>query len=371
MKKNLLHLALAIAAVSCGGPTPQQGTKSSKPTQYPTMVLGASSAEIHTDFAAELQSAQVVEIRPRVSGYIDKIAVQEGAHVRRGQVLFQINQDDLQEQVNTANAQVDAAKAQVDKAVLEVEKLTPLVEKGIISPFELENAKSNLAAAKAQLNASKSQARNAQISVGYASITSPVDGVVGRIVVRSGTLVSPSTPDALTAVSSDGPISAYFSLDENSVLAMTHHTKSSGMNLRQLVEKLPEATLVLSNGDIYAEKGKVELASGILDINTGSMQLKAIFPNPEGILRTGASAKVRINAPFEDVVLVPQSATFELQDKKMVYLVDSSGKVTSQALNVYGTTGTDYVIQSGVIKGDRIVTEGLDFIHEGDVIAVK
>lgn len=371
MMKKVIYIVLALTVVSCGGPAPESQTGAKQAVEYPTVLIDTASAEIYTDFAAELQSAQVVEIRPRVSGYIDNIAVQEGAHVHRGQMLFQINQDDLQEQLNTANAQVDASKAQVDKAHLEVEKLTPLVDKGIISPFELQNAQSNLTAAKAQLNASKSQARNAQISLSYASITSPVDGVVGRIVVRSGTLVSPSTPDALTAVSSDGPISAYFSLDENSILAMTQNTKNTGISLRQMVDMLPEATLVLSNGEIYPQRGKLELASGILDMTTGSMQLKAIFPNPDGILRTGASAKVRINAPFQGVIIVPQSATFELQGKKMVYCVDSTGAVASQAITVFGTSGNDYVLHSGLQRGDRIVTEGFDFITEGEVIAIK
>lgn len=365
MRKIFLIIAACSLAASCGD-APQQKREAAS---YPVAVLDTASAVIFSDFATEIQSGTVVEIRPRISGYIEKILVTEGSHVSRGQAIFQINQADILEQYNVTVANVDAAKAKVDNASLEVRKLTPLVEKNIISVYELQNAKSNLVAAEANLTASISQMNNAKISLGYATITSPVNGVVGRIIVREGTLVSPTTQEALTTVSGDGDVSAYFSIDENSILDIADAYE--GENLRDKVAKLPEVSLILSNGTKYSRLGKLELASGIVDMTTGSYQLKGVFPNPDGHLRTGSSGTVRMSESLSGVVLVPQKSTFEVQDKKMVYTIDQDGKITSKVIKVEGSSGENYVVSSGVSKGDRIVLEGIDFIKEGEVIQAK
>ncbi len=369
MKKILLMLiGISLLSVSCG--TSSAPATKETPT-YAAIVVDTTTALIYTDFAAELQSEQVVEIRPRVSGYLDRIAVREGARVKKGQVLFVINQDDLQEEYNAATAEVDAAEATVANAKLEVEKLTPLVEKGIISEFELKNAVSSLAAAEAQYRAANSVARNAKISLGYATITSPVSGYVGRIVVRSGTLVSQSSADPLTTVSSLGPVSAYFSISENLLLDILAVSKNNGKNIKDILSMMPKASLILPNGNLYGDKGKVELASGLVDMTTGSVQLKATFPNKSEELRSGGSAKVRINSPYSGVVVIPQSATYDVQDKIMVYMVDSSGVVNSHNIEIFGREGTNYVVKEGLKIGDKIVAEGLDFIKDGDKIKTK
>ena len=358
--------ASALFLAACGG---GNAPKKADPV-YPIAVLDTGSAAVYTDYAAEIKSGTVVEIRPRVSGYIDKIVVQEGSRVAKGQVLIQINQSDLQEQYNTAVANADAARAQVDKALLEVRKLTPLVEKGIISPFELENANSSLNAARASLKAAESQRNNARINLDYARITSPVNGVVGRIVVREGTLVSPSDPSALTTVSGDGDVSAYFSIDENTILNMVDQS-SKKLSLREKVAELPDVELLLSNRMLYDHKGELELASGLVDAATGSYQIKAVFPNPKGELRSGSAGVVRINRFYDGVLLVPQKATFERQDKKMVYAVDTAGLVRSLPITVDGISGSDYVVVGGVERGERIVLEGVDFIKEGQKIKTE
>lgn len=365
MKKILFAITICTVAIGCGdAPQPQKTAD-----KYPVIVLDTASATIYTDFATEIQSGTVVEIRPRVSGYIDKILVTEGSHVNRGQAIFKINQGDLLEQYNAAVANVDGARAKVDNANLEVEKLTPLVEKNIISPYELQNAQSNLTAANANLTASISQMNNTKINLDYATITSPVDGVVGRMVVREGTLVSPQNQDALTTVSGDGDVSAYFSIDENTVLDMADGQQ--GATLRDKVSQLPKVTLLLSNGSIYEHRGKVELASGLVDMTTGSYQLKGVFPNPDNLLRSGSSGVVRMSEYLSGVVLVPKKATYEMQDKKMTFLVEEGGKVRSQALEIEGSSGENYVVSGGVKKGDTIVLEGIDFVKDGDVIVVE
>ncbi|MEG1670660.1 MAG: efflux RND transporter periplasmic adaptor subunit [Mucinivorans sp.] len=361
----LLATALSAFLVSCGGAT---GAKQSQ-SEYPILTLDTSSAVVYTDFATEIKSGTVVEIRPRVSGYIDKILVAEGAHISKGEAIFQINQDDLKEEYNMAQANVDAARAKLENAKLEVRKLTPLVEKGIISSYELDNANSNLTAANAALNASISQMNNAKISLSYARITSPVNGVVGRIVVREGTLVAPSNGEPLTTVSGDGDVSAYFSIDENSILDMA--STSTGSTLGEKVSRLPAVYLILSNGQQYAKPGRLELASGLVDAATGSYQIKAIFPNPDNALRSGSSGVVRTSEHLFGVILVPQKATYEMQDKKMLFVVDDAGKVQSRTIVVDGRSGQNYVVSSGVEAGEKVVVEGVDFIKDGDIIKIK
>lgn len=370
MKKVNALVLMSLCAMTIGCGKTEQKQEKTIP-EYACAKIDTTSAQIGTDFAAELQSAQVVEIRPRVSGYIDRILVEEGSKVSKGQVLFKIDEDELQSSYDAAVAAVSAAEAELANAQLEVEKLTPLVKKGIISEFELKSAEARLSASEAQRDVAVSTARNAKIPLGYATITSPVDGVIGRIVVRPGTLVSPSNADALTTVSSSGPVSAYFSINENLVLDIFEKSTAKGLELKNLVKLIPQASLVLSNGGLYPYNGTVEVASGLIDMTTGSAQLKATFPNEDRILRTGASAKVRINTPHSGVVVIPQTATYDLQDRIMVYKIDDKGKVKSQNITLYGIDGTNYVVKSGLSKGDVIALEGLDYIKEGDVIKTK
>lgn len=366
MKRNYLFvIAIAGVLVGCGGAPQGAGSQ----VEYPIVKLDTSSAVVYTEFTAEIKSGTVVEIRPRVSGYIDKILVEEGSRVSKGQVIFQIDQSDLIEQYNSAEANADASRANLENARLEVRKLTPLVEKGIISPFELDNAKSNQVAAEAALKAAVSQRNNAKINLDYTRITSPVNGVVGRIVVREGTLVSTANQEPMTTVSGDGDVSAYFSIDENTILDMA--TDLSGRTLGEKVSKMPSATLVLSNGKIYDHKGRLELASGLVDATTGSYQMKAVFANPDNILRSGSSGVIRLSEYFSGVILVPQKATYEMQDKRMVFVVDTTGKVKSQSIVVEGSSASNYVVSTGLAVGDQVVTEGVDFIKEGQTIKIK
>lgn len=358
-------VVLPLLVTSCGGSAPLQGAVD-QPVPYPVLATDTATVTIYADFATELRSGTVVDIRPRVSGYIDKICVNEGSPVEKGQVLFLVNQDDLRENFNSAKANVNAAEAQVENALLEVRKLTPLVEKDIISPFELENANSNLQAARAKLDYAKSQQKNAEIDLGYSRIVSPVSGVVGRIVVREGTLVGPTNTDPLTTVSGNGDMSAYFAVDERSIQELAREIP--GRSLQEKIAKMPQLQLILADGSVYEYTGRPEVASGLIDMTTGSMQLKAVFPNPQGALRTGSSGVVRIPATLHGAVLVPQKATFELQDKRMVYAVDSAGVIHSRKIIMAGASGPFFVVSEGLSLGDNILFEGVDKVRENQVI---
>lgn len=357
--------AIPLMTTSCGGSAPQQGM-GDQPMPYPVLAADTATVTVFADFATELRSGTVVDIRPRVSGYIDEICVNEGSPVEKGQVLFRINQDDLREKLNAAKANVDAASAKVENARLEVRKLTPLVEKDIISPFELENANSNLQAAQAQLDYAKSQQKNAEIDLGYARIVSPVSGVVGRIVVREGTLVGPTNADPLTTVSGNGDVSAYFSIDERSMQELLREIP--GASLQDKISKMPQLQLIMADGSVYGYTGRTEVASGLIDMTTGSMQLKGVFPNPQGALRTGSSGVVRIPATLHGTVLVPQKATFEMQDKRMIYAVDTAGAVHSRKITTGGASGPFFVVTDGLQRGDKILYEGIDKVRENQVI---
>lgn len=367
MKRILLTLPIIAAAlISCAGNG--QGQQEAPPT-YQCAEIDTASTIIFSDFPAEIRGEVVVEIRPRVSGYLDKICITEGSKVHRGEALFIIDQRDLQQQLAGAEASVDAAKAQTANAELEQRKLTPLVEKGIISQFELDNAKSNLVAAKANQQYAVSQMTTARINLSYATITAPVDGLVGRIVVREGTLVSPTASDPLTTVSADQTVSAYFSMDEKSILALAQ--KIDGVSLKEKIAKLPPVTLLMANSEQYELPGKLELASGQVDMTTGSIQIKANFPNPKGLLRSGSSGVVRLNNPADGVIVVPQKATFETLDQKMVYVVTDSATVTAVAIEIAGRAGNNYVVKTGLEKGQKILLEGLNFVQEGNKITPK
>lgn len=360
--KTLCSIAIAAIFNSCGTSdsgqpaAPQLGT-------YPVVTIDTATVTVYADFAGELRSGIVVEIRPRVSGYIDSICVNEGSPVRKDQLMFLINQDDLIENRNSAQANVTAAEAQVQNSELEVRKLTPLVEKGIISEFELDNAKSNLMASNAKQDYAKSQLKNAEIDLKYARIASPVDGVVGRIIVREGTLVSASTTEPLTTVSGSGDVSAYFSVDERTINDLL--SEISGISLQEKIAKLPPIELIQSDGTVYRHMGRPEVASGIVDMTTGSVQLKAVFPNQEGMLRTGSSGVVRIPATLHNAVLVPQKATYELQDKRMVYVLDTANTIRSRKIMTTAPTGHFFVVYEGLQRGDKVIYEGIDKMREG------
>ncbi len=364
---HLLRLTLTGCMVcilfACGG----KKKVTEAPPQYTVISLDTSSAVVYTEYSAVLQSNTVVEIRPKISGYLAKIEKPEGSSVKKGDVIFRVDDADYRQNVNAAKAAMQSAKANEDNKSLEVRKLTPLVESNIISPFELETAKSNLEAAKAQYNQCKAQYENSLITLGYTKITSPVDGVLGRIYVREGSLISSSAQDALTTVSSYGDVLGYFSFDEK---------KLAPIRKKMMKEKVysPQnentVELVLADGSIYEYKGTLESASGIIDRTTGSIQLKVIFPNPDMSILTGSSGVLRFPITYHGCIVIPQSATYELQDKIMIFVVNQDNTISRKTITIEGISDSNYVVYN-LERGLRIVTEGVDKLKEGMTITPK
>ncbi|WP_256012816.1 efflux RND transporter periplasmic adaptor subunit [Desertivirga xinjiangensis] len=333
---------------------------------YQVITLDSREAEMYSDFPATLEGQQTVEIRPRVDGYIDHIYVDEGAVVKKGQQLFRINGDQFQQQVKSAAANVKIAEANVKSAEMQVNKVRPLVEKDIISKFELESAEYALQSSKASLAQARAQLSNAKTNLSYTYVTSPANGVIGRIPYKVGALVNSTIPEPLTTVANTGRMYAYFSMNEKQILDFTRNTE--GASFQAKLRKLPAVTLILSDGSTYSEKGNIETASALINTQTGSSNFRATFPNPVGLLRSGSTGTIRIPASIKRAILVPQKATYEIQGKRFVYLVEADS-VKSVPIKVNASaSGQSFVVQEGVKAGDKIVIEGIGTLREGSKI---
>ncbi|OOV17421.1 efflux RND transporter periplasmic adaptor subunit [Flavobacterium sp. LM4] len=370
-KQSFLSIfAASVIIASCGNKSDKapMGGPGSQVKEYKTLTLQLQSATLYNDFPASIQGQQNIEIRPRVEGYIDKIFVDEGAVVKTGQPLFKISAPEYEQQVRTATASIKSAQADLSAAKLAINKVKPLVEKGIISKYDLESAQYSYESALATLAQANAALVNAKTNLGYTTVTSPVDGVVGSIPFRLGSLVSSNNADPLTTVSSIGNVYAYFAMNEKVLL---NFTKSSG-SLAQKIKQLPQVSLLLSDGSTYTEKGRIETVNGLINTETGSVNIRARFPNPKGMIRSGSSTTVRIPNEVKDVLIVPQSATFELQDKIFVVTVGKDGKTKNVNITVSeNTAGNYYVVTSGLKAGYQIVLEGVASLKDGSEIKTK
>ncbi|MBF4515559.1 efflux RND transporter periplasmic adaptor subunit [Flavobacterium sp. ANB] len=360
-------LAASVIIASCGNKDDKSAQAGGAPQvkEYKTLTLQPESATLNTDYPASIQGQQNIEIRPRVEGYIEKIYVDEGAVVKAGQPLFKINAPEYEQQVRTASASIKSAQAAVSTAKLAVNKVKPLVEKEIISKYDLESAQYNYESALATLAQANAALVNAKVNLGYTTVTSPVDGVVGSIPFRLGSLVSSNNAEALTTVSSIGNVYAYFAMNEKVLLNFTQSTGT----LAQKIKEFPQVSLLLSDGSTYGEKGRIETVNGLINTETGTVNIRARFPNPRGVIRSGSSTTVRIPNEVKEGLIIPQSATFELQDKIFAVTVGKDGKTKNTNITILDNkAGNYYVVTSGLKAGDQIVLEGVATLKDGTEI---
>lgn len=340
MKKPILYILALMTIASCG--KKEEQPQAAGPMPFPVMTVAKQDATVYQEYTANLEGQQNVEIRPKVNGFIQKIYVDEGQTVRKGQLLFKI-------ETQTLNQDAAAAKANVNAAQVEVDRLKPLVDRKIISSVQLETAKAKLAQAK---SAYGSIAAN----IGYGTITSPVDGVIGSIPFKEGALASATSEQPLTTVSDTRVVRAYFSMNEKQLL--TFNKTFRGATTEQKLKSAPAVSLKLIDDTEYDQKGKIVTINGLADAATGATQFRAEFKNPENILRSGSSGIIRLPIEQHDVVLVPQNAVFEMQGKYLVYKVGQDNKVKSVVVTPNGTSDLDYIISEGLSVGDKIVVEG-------------
>ena len=329
------------------------------PQTYSELTMGPRSATIYNDFPATIEGIEIVQLRPMVDGYLEKVFAPEGANVTKGELLFKIQNPVYDEAVVTAKAAVQSAQANVDAAKMNVEKVRPLVEKDIVSKYELEAAQFTLKSQEAALDQANAALRNAQTNVGYTTLRSPITGVMGSIPYKIGDLISSTTSSPLTSLSRIDQVYAYFALSEKQLLNLSNRVP--GATLQDKLDHLPTVSLVLADGSAYAQKGKLMTASGFISTGTGTVSLKAQFINPTGLIRSGASAVVRVPRTIDTALLVPQSATYQLQDKTFVYLLIDSNKVISMPIAGSATNDGKYlVVSQGLKRGDRILLNGFN-----------
>lgn len=345
MKKNIFYPFIAfsvlLVASSCGK-NQEQAANQPAPT-LPVAVISHKTVTGFQEYPANIEGIINSSVRAKASGYIQQVLVDEGQKVRKGQTLFKLETQSLSQDAGAAKARVNVAKVEVDK-------LIPLVEKNIISPVQLETAKANLAQAQANYN-------SIAANIGYATVKSHVDGYVGAINFREGSLVSSGDAMPLTTVSDIKQVYAFYTLNEADYLNFLQNTV--GNNLAEKIANFPEVNLLLANGTVYAEKGKIETSSGQINPNTGTVSFRVVFNNPNQLLTNGNSGKIQVPTVYENAIVIPQEATYEQQGNVMVFKLGTNNTVTSSIIKIKATINNLYVVESGVSEGDKIVVSGV------------
>jgi len=357
-------LMLAVVLYSCA--SNQAAPPPPPPPQLPVMEVTSAPATTYLEFPASLEGKVNVDVRPQVSGYLEKIFVDEGAFVKAGQPLFKIDPQVYAEQLNSANSNVLAAQANMERAQVEVDRLGPLVAANVVSDVQLKTAKANYEAAKAAVAQAKAAVGGARINVGYTLVNAPVSGYIGRIPYKIGALVGNNDAQPLTVLSDIREIYAYFSMSEADFIAFKNNF--AGKTIEEKLKQAPPVELILADNTAFAEKGKIETIEGQFNKTTGAISFRATFPNAQGILRTGNTGKVRVTQQVPAAITIPQEATFEIQDKVFVYTVADSNKVASKPIIIAGKTANYYFVSDGLKAGEKIVLSGTGNLRDGAVI---
>lgn len=371
-KKGSLFAKLSILIVvlvcfslnSCN----KKDKKGNKIQEYAVLTVNTSTVELKSSYPAVIKGKQDIEIRPQISGIITRLCVDEGSTVTKGQTLFVIDPVQYQEAVNSAKANVSVAKANVATAEITAKNKRELAKNNVIGTYDLQMAENTLLSSKALLAQANAQLVSAQKNLSYTNIKSPSNGVVGTIPFRKGSLVSSSTTTALTTISEISEMYAYFSMTEKQLLSLTNNGKSQ----KEILNNMPMVELKMIDGSIYGENGKIETMSGIIDQSTGTVSIRAKFPNKQKILRSGGTGTIMIPYKMDNCIIIPQKAAYEIQDKKFVYTVNSNSTVKSTPVEIFALDdGKNYVVTSGLKIGDKIVVEGIASLKDGMKIKQK
>ena len=314
---------------------------------------------LSTDYVAEINAIQNVEIRARVKGYLDKIFVDEGKYVKQGQLLFTINNPELSEQVIKAGAVLRSNIAELHAAEIEMNNVRRLVEKNVVANTELDAAKNKVEMMNAKVEEAKANQSFAKIQLTYTQIKAPFSGIINRIPNKIGSLMEDGT--LLTNISNNNEVFAYFDVSEKEYL-------NYAINIKENSQQANNITLILANGEEHPFKGKIETTEGEIEPSTGNIAFRARFPNPDKILKHGASGKIRLLRKYKNALIIPQKATFEIQDRTYVYVIDSKNKVKSVPIVSNRRMPHFYIIDSGLTKDDKIIYEGIQDIKDGMTI---
>jgi len=365
MKRKILALIIGAAALAACHQTQVKSTQ--KENYYETMEVTRSDRTLTTGYSAAISGVQTVEIRPQISGMITDILIEEGESVTKGQVLFVIDQTPYKAAYEIAVANVKSAEAALSTAKLILESNKDLYEQDVVSEFDLMTAQNDLVEAEAKLALCKAEEVNASNNLSYTEVRSPVNGVASMIPYRVGALVNSNIAQPLVTVSDDSRVYAYFSMAENQMLDMVQEYGS----LNNAIRQMPEVELIMSNGDKYEHTGKINAISGTISESTGAVSIRAVFNNRNHLLRNGGSGTIIIPMTLKNCIVIPQAATYELQDRVFVYkVVDGKASATEIRISPQNN-GVEYIVENGLEVGDVIVAEGAGLIKEGTTIRSK
>ena len=364
--KSVLFVTLTLMTMvlmgSCSGKKAQQQMPSAN---FETMKVTTKDVTMTTKYSATIRGRQDIDVYPQVGGTLQQLCVTEGQKVTKGQTLFIIDQVPYQAALNTAEAALKAANAGLATAQLNYDSKKKLFDQQVISDVELQTAHNALLTAKAQVAQAEAQVINARNSLSYTVVKSPSNGVVGTLPDRQGALVGASMPQPLTTVSDNNQMFVYFSINEAQMLSMTRESGSA----EAVISSMPEVKLILVDGSEYPYPGKVESVSGVVDRSTGTVQIRAVFDNPEKLLHSGSTGNVVIPTTYKDKIVIPATATVQVQDKFKVYLVDKDNIAHEQLVTTEPlSNGKEYVIKEGLKVGDVIVAEGAGMLRDGQDI---
>lgn len=365
MKRKILALIIGATALAACHQTQVKSTQ--KENYYETMEVTRSDRTLTTGYSAAISGVQTVEIRPQISGMITDILIEEGESVRKGQVLFVIDQTPYKAAYEIAVANVKSAEAALSTAKLILDSNKDLYEQDVVSEFDLMTAQNDLVEAEAKLALCKAEEVNASNNLSYTEVRSPVNGVASMIPYRVGALVNSNITQPLVTVSDDSRVYAYFSMAENQMLDMVQQYGS----LNNAIKQMPEVELIMSNGDKYEHTGKINAISGTISESTGAVSIRAVFNNRNHLLRNGGSGTIIIPMTLKNCIVIPQAATYELQDRVFVYKV-IDGKASATEIRISPqNNGVEYIVEEGLEVGDVIVAEGAGLIKEGTTIRSK
>jgi membrane fusion protein (multidrug efflux system) len=358
LKKVFVLLVIAGFA-SCGKSAGAEGMAPPKP-EVDFFEAKTSIGKVEKKYPGVIEGSVNVDIKAQVSGYLEAIYVKEGQYVNKGQSLFKIKGDVYEEQVNNSRAAYKSALANQANAKLEVEKVRPLVEGKVYTEIQLKTAQANLDAASAQVAQAKAALGSSQLNANFSLIKAPVSGYISRIPNRIGNLVTPTDAQPLTSLSEIDNVFVYFSLSEADYLTYTKNLKLNS-----------STSLIMADQSVYEHKGKLEVASGNIDRTTGTITLKAIFPNPQKQLRSGGSARIILNNSLDAVVTVPMASVKDIQDKFFVFVLKANNKIAMVPIVIAGNSGTNYFVSSGLKNGDKIAINNIDALNDSMEVVPK
>jgi RND family efflux transporter MFP subunit len=361
---NPLIVLVAVFMAACGNERPAENPEESGgPQVLPVTNVLVRDTNLFREYVADIQAVQNVELRARVQGFLERIYVDEGQVVKKGQLLFKINDEEYKAELAKANANLESAIAEAKAVELEVDRLKVMVEKKVISETELSVAEAKLKAVNAKIEQARWAKSNAQLRLSYTSIRSPFHGIIDRIPFKVGSLIDHGT--LMTTVSDISEVFVYFNVSEGEYLEYVKNTVAESNKDNRLV------SLMLADGTLYPYDGNVETMGGEFQASTGSISFRARFPNPNSLLKHGATGKIRLSNTLIDAIMVPQKAVFEIQDKNFVFVVDSSNQVRMRNFIPKTRFSHYYIVESGLKSGDQIVFEGIQGIRDGMRIIPK